>query len=60
MHKGSIVADGSPAELKKSVGGKKTSLDDVFAFYSGNTIESGGSYREASRVRLYCKASGMI
>ena len=58
MHKGSIVADGSPAELKKSVGGKKTSLDDVFAFYSGNTIESGGSYREASRVRRTAKRLG--
>ena len=60
MHKGNIVADGSPAELKKSVGGKKTTLDDVFAFYSGNTIESGGSYRETSRVRRTCKASGMM
>ncbi len=58
MHKGNIVATGSPAELKKSVGGKKTTLDDVFAFYSGNTIESGGSYRETSRVRRIARRLG--
>ena len=58
MHKGNIVANGSPAELKKSVGGKKTTLDDVFAFYSGNTIESGGSYRETSRVRRTARRLG--
>jgi len=58
MHKGSVVADGSPAELKKSVGGKKTTLDDVFVFYSGNTIESGGNYRETSSVRRTAKRLG--
>jgi ABC-2 type transport system ATP-binding protein len=58
MHKGNIVADGTTTELKKSVGGKKTTLDDVFAFYSGNTIESGGSYRETSRVRRTARRLG--
>ena len=58
MHKGNIVADGSPAELKKTVGGKKKTLDDVFAFYSGNIIESGGNYRETSSVRRTARRLG--
>ncbi len=51
MHKGKMVANGSPGELKKSVGGNGSTLDDVFAFYSKDTLESGGGYRETSRVR---------
>lgn len=57
MHQGKLVANGSPAELKKtvpkgfSISGNGGSLDDVFAFYSGGTLESEGGYREASRVR---------
>ncbi|HTY10956.1 MAG TPA: ATP-binding cassette domain-containing protein [Bacteroidota bacterium] len=58
MHKGSIVANGTPEELKKTVGGKKTTLDDVFAFYSGNALESGGNYRETSRVRRTARRLG--
>jgi len=58
MHKGDIVANGTPAELKKSVGGKKTTLHDVFAFYSGNALESGGSYHETSRVRRTARRLG--
>ncbi|MCL4528676.1 MAG: ATP-binding cassette domain-containing protein [Chloroflexi bacterium] len=51
MHLGKIAAIGTPAELKASVGGRGTTLDDVFIHYAGDTLESGGSYRETSRAR---------
>jgi ABC-2 type transport system ATP-binding protein len=51
MHKGTLVAHGTPGQLKAAVGGKGKTLNDAFAFYTGDTIESGGSYRETSRVR---------
>lgn len=51
MHKGALVVEGTPQELKASVGGKRKTLEDVFAYYSGDAIESGGTYRETSRVR---------
>jgi ABC-2 type transport system ATP-binding protein len=50
MHLGKMTAVGTPAQLKESVG-KGATLDDVFAYYSGYEIESGGSYREVSRTR---------
>jgi ABC-2 type transport system ATP-binding protein len=51
MHLGRVVAVGSPSELKLSVGGDGATLDDVFAHYTGNTLDSGGTYRDASRTR---------
>lgn len=51
MHLGKIAAIGTPDELKASIGGKGTTLDDVFIHYAGDTLESGGSYRETSRTR---------
>lgn len=50
MHLGKMTAVGTPAQLKASVG-EGASLDDVFEYYSGYEIDSGGSYREASRTR---------
>jgi ABC-2 type transport system ATP-binding protein len=51
MHHGKVVALGSPAELKASIGGNGATLDDVFIHYAGDSLESGGSYRETSRTR---------
>ncbi len=51
MHKGTLVVDGTPQELKASIGGKGKTLEDVFTYYSGDAFESGGTYRETSRVR---------
>ncbi len=51
MHKGGLVVDGTPQELKASIGGKGKTLEDVFTYYSGEALESGGTYRETSRVR---------
>jgi len=51
MHLGKVVAIGTPAELKASIGGKGTTLDDVFIYYAGSQIDSGGTFRETSRTR---------
>jgi len=51
MHLGRVVAAGTPAELKDSIGGNGATLDDVFAHYTGDALESGGTYRETGRTR---------
>lgn len=51
MHHGEISAIGSPAALKASLGQANATLDDVFAHYSGDILETGGSYRDTSRAR---------
>ena len=51
MHHGEISAIGSPATLKASLGQANATLDDVFAHYSGDILETGGSYRDTSRAR---------
>jgi ABC-2 type transport system ATP-binding protein len=58
MHLGKVVAVGSPAELKESIGGNGTTLDDVFIYYTGNKLESGGSYRETFRARRTARRLG--
>jgi ABC-2 type transport system ATP-binding protein len=50
MHRGRVVALGSPAELKASIGGDEATLDDVFIHYTGSMLESGGTYRETRRT----------
>jgi len=58
MHRGKIVKDDSPAGLKASVGNDQATLGDVFVHYAGDTLESGGSYRETSRGRRTAKRLG--
>lgn len=58
MHRGQIVAIGTPAELKATVGGEDTNLNDVFVHYAGDALESGGSYRETSRSRRTARRLG--
>ncbi len=50
MHLGQIAVIGKPADLKAGVGEEAT-LDDVFAHYSGASIEAGGSFRDVQRTR---------
>ena len=50
LHVGKIAAVGNPAKLKESVGPDAT-LDDVFARYSGVSIEQGGNYRDIRQAR---------
>jgi ABC-2 type transport system ATP-binding protein len=58
MHLGKVVALGTPASLKASIGKSGGTLDDVFIHYAGGTLESGGSYRETSSERRTAKRLG--
>ncbi len=59
MHLGKVAATGTPAELKVSIGGNGTTLDDVFAHYTGADLtESGGSFRETFRTRRTARRLG--
>ena len=58
MHHGKIAAIGTPSELKAAIGGSEATLDDVFAHYAGDTLESGGSYRETFRSRRTARRLG--
>ena len=58
MHLGRVAAIGTPAALKDSLGGDGKTLDDVFVHYAGGTLDSGGAYREASRVRRTARRLG--
>ena len=51
MHHGKVTAEGSPEQLKASIGGDGTTLDDVFAYYTGGSLQEGGNYRETARTR---------
>jgi ABC-2 type transport system ATP-binding protein len=50
MHHGRIVVEGTPTELKATIGPDAT-LDDVFIAYGGEAEESEGGFREAARTR---------
>jgi ABC-2 type transport system ATP-binding protein len=58
MHRGKVVAIGTPAALKASVGGDGVTLDEVFTYYTGGVLESGGSYRETARTRRTVRRLG--
>ncbi len=51
MHRGSMVAEGSPAQLKATLPTPNATLDDVFAHYAGGEMETGGGFRETFRTR---------
>ncbi len=51
MNRGQVTATGSPAELKAAIGTPDATLDDVFAHYSGEQLESGGNFQELSKSR---------
>ncbi len=50
LHLGKVAAVGKPAELKAGLGPEAT-LDDVFAHYSGGTIQEEGNYRDVRQAR---------
>jgi ABC-2 type transport system ATP-binding protein len=58
MHMGNLVALGTAQELKASIGSPGASLDEVFIHYSGNNLESGGTYRETRRTRRRVRRLG--
>jgi len=58
MHLGKVVAMGTPAELKESIATPGATLNDVFIYYAGDSLDSGGNYREISRTRRTAKRLG--
>jgi ABC-2 type transport system ATP-binding protein len=50
MNRGKVVALGSPDTLINAVGEDAT-LEDAFAHFTGGTLESGGTYRDARQAR---------
>jgi ABC-2 type transport system ATP-binding protein len=58
MHHGKVVATGSPAELKASIDGAGKTLDDVFIYYTGDEIDSGGNFRETRQSRRTARRLG--
>ncbi len=58
MHRGRLVAQGTPKELKSSIDGGRATLDDVFIHYTGSNLESGGTYRETRRTRRSLRRLG--
>lgn len=58
MHQGKVVAIGTPDELKKSIGIEDASLDEVFIHFTGDTLETGGGYRDTARTRRTARRLG--
>ena len=50
LHRGRLVAVGTPAELKARLGPHAT-LEDVFAHYTADSADQAGGYDEVSRTR---------
>ncbi len=60
MHLGQIRAEGSPAELKRTLGSDAT-LEDVFREYTGNSLREGGdSKRGVLEVRTTRRTAGRV
>lgn len=51
LHRGTLLAKGSPAELKQALG-SGASLDDVFVHYAGISVAEGGDLRDVAQTRL--------
>ncbi len=57
LHLGKIAAAGTPAELKTQVG-PEADLDDVFAHFSGVSIQEGGSFKDVGQTRRTARRLG--
>ncbi len=57
LDRGSVVADGSPAELKARAG-QAASLEEAFIRLTESGIESGGNYRDVVRTRRTARRLG--
>ncbi|MFL5733776.1 MAG: ABC transporter ATP-binding protein [Chloroflexia bacterium] len=51
MNRGRIVALGSPDELKQQTGAADATLEDAFAHFTGDTLESGGTFKDVRNTR---------
>jgi ABC-2 type transport system ATP-binding protein len=51
MNRGKIVALDTPESLISQVGREDATLEDAFAHFTGDTLESGGTYKDVRNVR---------
>jgi ABC-2 type transport system ATP-binding protein len=51
LHRGTMVALGSPSALKAGLNRPNATLEDVFAQFTGEELELTGGYREVGRTR---------
>jgi ABC-2 type transport system ATP-binding protein len=51
MNHAKMVVSGTPSGLKASINKEAATLEDVFNYYAGDALETGGSFKETSRVR---------
>ncbi len=51
MNRGQIAAQGTPAELKEETGNPGATLEDVFTYFTGDQLETGGSFLEMRKTR---------
>ncbi|MGB9793275.1 MAG: ABC transporter ATP-binding protein [Thermacetogeniaceae bacterium] len=51
MNHGRIVAQGTPQELKERTGDPNATLEEVFTYFTGDQLETGGSFREVRQLR---------
>lgn len=58
MIKGEMVAIGTSAELKESIGRPDSTLDEVFIHYAGASVEELGSLRDTNRARRTARRLG--
>jgi ABC-2 type transport system ATP-binding protein len=57
MHRGRVVATGSPESLKSQVG-PEADLDEVFVHFAGGLVDDGGGYRESAQIRRTARRLG--
>ncbi len=51
MHNGNIAAIGSVAELKEKTKSPHATLEDAFIFFTGASLQGGGTFRDVKRAR---------
>jgi len=51
MRRGKVVAMGTQAELESAHGKAAVTLDEIFAHYTEDGLESDGGYREVAKAR---------
>jgi ABC-2 type transport system ATP-binding protein len=58
IHHGKVVVSGSPDELIEKIGGNGRTLDDVFIHFTGDQLETGGSFRDTRQTRRTARRLG--
>jgi ABC-2 type transport system ATP-binding protein len=58
LNRGKIAALGSTQELKVKTGKPNATLEDAFIFFTGNTLQETGNFREIRRARKTARRLG--